>query len=275
MHPMLNIAIRAARAAGDIIVRNMDRIDRLKIVSKKNNDFVTEVDHKAEQAIIEILKQAFPDHGFLAEESGIEDGDAEYQWIIDPLDGTTNFLHGVPQFAVSIALQHKNKLEVAVIYDPVLQELFTAVRGEGAQLNNKKIRVTGHKGLAGSLLCTGFPYHDQSYLDTYIDTMKALMGPAAGIRRPGSAALDLAWLAAGRYDGFWEFNLKAWDIAAGILIVREAGGLVTDLHGKEDYLKSGDIIAAAPKVFPEMFKTINGCVRDSAYLNKTKTLGKK
>ena len=268
MHPMLNIAIRAARAAGDIIVRNMDRIDRLKIVSKKNNDFVTEVDHKAENAIIDILKQSFPDHGFLAEESGIQDANAEYQWIIDPLDGTTNFLHGVPQFAVSIALKHKNKLEVAVIYDPVSQELFTATRGEGAQLNNKKIRVTGHKGLSGSLLCTGFPYHDQSYLDTYIDTMKALMAPAAGIRRPGSAALDLAWLAAGRYDGFWEFNLKAWDIAAGILIVREAGGLITDLHGKEDYLISGDIIAAAPKVFPEMFKTINACVRDSDYLNK-------
>lgn len=275
MNPMLNMAVRAARAAGDIIVRNMDRLDRLKIVSKKNNDFVTEVDHKAEQAIIEILSQAFPDHGFLAEESGLKDKQSEYQWIIDPLDGTTNFLHGVPQFAVSIALKHKNRLEVAVIYDPISQELFTAARGEGAQLNNKRIRVTTHKGLAGSLLCTGFPYHDQSYLDTYLDTMKALMGPAAGIRRPGSAALDLAWLAAGRYDGFWEFNLNAWDIAAGILIVREAGGLITDLHGKEDYLQSGDIIAAAPKVFPEMFKTIHACVRDSEYLNKTKTLGKK
>lgn len=265
---MLNIAIRAARAAGDIIVRNMDRIDRLKIVSKKNNDFVTEVDHKAEEVIIDTLKQAFPDHGFLAEESGVQSQQAEYQWIIDPLDGTTNFLHGVPQFAVSIALKHKNKLEVAVIYDPVSQELFTATRGEGAQLNNKKIRVTPHKGLSGALLCTGFPYHDQSYLDTYIETMKSLMGPAAGIRRPGSAALDLAWLAAGRYDGFWEFNLNAWDIAAGILIVREAGGLISDFHGKEDYLKSGDIIAAAPKVFPEMFKAINAHVRDSAYLNK-------
>lgn len=269
MHPMLNIAIRAARAAGDIIVRNMDRLDRLKIVSKKNNDFVTEVDRKAEEAIIDILKTAFPDHGFLAEESGIKDEHAQYQWIIDPLDGTTNFLHGVPQFAVSIALKNKDKLEVAVIYDPVSQELFTAARGEGAQLNNKKIRVTSHKGLAGTLLCTGFPYHDQSYLDTYIETMKALMGPAAGIRRPGSAALDLAWLAAGRYDGFWEFNLNAWDIAAGILIVREAGGLITDLHGKEDYLKSGDIIAAAPKVFPEMFKAINACVKDSAYLKNS------
>ena len=184
MHPMLNIAIRAARAAGDIIVRNMDRIDRLKIVSKKNNDFVTEVDHKAEKAIIDILQQAFPDHGFLAEESGLKDKDAEYQWIIDPLDGTTNFLHGVPQFAVSIALKHKNRLEVAVIYDPVSQELFTAVRGEGAQLNNKKIRVTAHKGLAGSLLCTGFPYHDQSYLDTYIETMNPFPVDASPCRNP-------------------------------------------------------------------------------------------
>ena len=262
---MVNIAVRAARAAGNIIVRNMDRIDRLKIASKTNNDFVSEVDHQAESTIIDILRQSYPDHGFYAEESGKQDENAEYQWIIDPLDGTTNYLHGFPQFAVSIALKHKARLEAAVIYDPFSQELFTAARGEGAQLNEKRIRVSGHTGLKGALLSTGFPYTDQSYLDTYLETMKALMAPAAGIRRPGSAALDLAWMAAGRTDGFWEFNLNAWDIAAGALIVREAGGIVTDFNGSDGYLETGDIIAASPKVFPEMLKIIESCVRDSDY----------
>lgn len=266
MHPTVNIAVRAARAAGDIIIRSLDRIDQLKITAKRNNDFVSEVDKKAETAIIDILKQAYPDHSILAEESGEQDNNSEFQWIIDPLDGTTNYLHGFPQFAVSIALKHKNRLETGVIYDPMTQELFTAARGEGAQLNGKKIRVTARKGLKGALLSTGFPYHDQSYLDTYLETMKALMAPAAGIRRPGSAALDLAWLAAGRTDGFWEFNLNAWDIAAGILIVREAGGIITDFTGNDNYLVSGDIIAASPKVFPEMLKIISDCVKKGGYI---------
>ena len=268
MHPTVNIAVRAARAAGNIIVRNMDRIDRLTIATKRSNDFVSEVDHQAETAIIEVLKQSYPDHGIYAEESGLHDDSSEYQWIIDPLDGTTNFLHGFPQFSVSIALKHRTRLEAAVIYDPVTQELFTAARGEGAQLNEKRIRVSGHTGLKGALLSTGFPYTDQSYLDTYLETMKALMAPAAGIRRPGSAALDMAWLAAGRTDGFWEFNLNAWDIAAGALIVREAGGIVTDFYGSDGYLESGDIIAASPKVFPEMLKIIEPCVRNSDYAGR-------
>jgi len=265
MQPMLNIAVRAARAAGDIIVRNMDRLDRIKVVTKQNNDFVSNVDHMAEQTIIATLKQAYPEHGILAEESGTQSESSEFQWIIDPLDGTTNYLHGFPQFAVSIALKHKSRLEVGVIYDPVSQELFTAIRGDGAKLNDKKIRVTNQKGLSNALLGTGFPYYDQSYLDTYLETMKALMQKTAGIRRPGSAALDLAWLAAGRIDGFWEFNLKAWDIAAGALIVREAGGIVSDFHNKDGYLQSGDIIAAAPKVFPEMLKIIQDKVAGSNY----------
>jgi myo-inositol-1(or 4)-monophosphatase len=268
MQPMLNIAVRAARAAGDIIVRNMDRLDRLKIVTKQNNDFVSNVDHMAEQAIISAIKTAYPDHGILAEESGIQAENSEFQWIIDPLDGTTNYLHGFPQFAVSIALKHKNRLEVGVIYDPLSQELFTATRGDGAKLNDKKIRVTGHKGLNNALLGTGFPYYDQSYLDTYLETMKALMQKTAGIRRPGSAALDLAWLAAGRIDGFWEFNLKAWDIAAGALIVREAGGIVSDFDNQDGYLENGNIIAAAPKVFPDMLKIIQEKVKGSTYKNR-------
>jgi myo-inositol-1(or 4)-monophosphatase len=263
MQPMLNIAVRAARAAGDIIVRNMDRLDRIKVVTKQNNDFVSNVDHMAEQAIISIIKMSYPDHGILAEESGTQSENSEYQWIIDPLDGTTNYLHGFPQFAVSIALKHKGRIEVGVIYDPISQELFCATRGSGATLNDKKIRVTTHKGLTNALLGTGFPYYDQSYLDTYLETLKAFMQKTAGIRRPGSAALDLAWLAAGRIDGFWEFNLKAWDIAAGALIVREAGGIVSDFRNKEGYLESGDIIAAAPKVFPEMIQIIQGKIKDS------------
>ncbi len=268
MQPMLTIAVRAARAAGDIIIRNMDRIDRLKIVTKQNNDFVSNVDQMAEQAIISTILTAYPDHGILAEESGLQAESSEYQWIIDPLDGTTNYLHGFPQFAVSIALKHKDRIQVGVIYDPVSQELFTSIRGEGATLNDKKIRVTSHKGLKNALLGTGFPYYDQSYLDTYLETMKALMQQTAGLRRPGSAALDLAWLAAGRIDGFWEFNLKAWDIAAGALIVREAGGIVSDFENKEGYLNSGDIIAAAPKVFPEMLKIIQEKVNKSNYLRR-------
>ena len=265
---MVNIAVRAARAAGNIIVRNMDRIDRLNVATKRSNDFVSEVDQQAESAIIDILRQAYPDHGIYAEESGRQQEAAEYQWIIDPLDGTTNYLHGFPQFSVSIALKHKRRLEAAVIYDPLSQELFTAARGEGAQMNEKRIRVSGYSGLKGTLLSTGFPYTDQAYLDTYLETMKALMAPAAGIRRPGSAALDLAWLAAGRTDGFWEFNLNAWDIAAGALIVREAGGIVSDFYGQDGYLDNGDIIAASPKVFPEMLKIIEPCVRNSEYAKR-------
>jgi len=268
MNPTVNIAVRAARAAGNIITRNMDRLDRLTIASKRSNDFVSEVDHKAEQAIIEVLHQSFPDHGILAEESGQQHETSEHQWIIDPLDGTTNFLHGFPQFAVSIALRVKNRLEVGVIYDPVSQELFTAARGEGAQLNDKRIRVSGRKGLEGALLATGFPYYDQTYLDTYLATMKALMTETAGIRRPGSAALDLAWCAAGRTDGFWEFNLKPWDIAAGVLLVREAGGIVSDLTGGENFMSNGDILAASPKVFPAMLKLIHPIVSNSKYAQR-------
>lgn len=268
MQAMVNIAVRAARAAGDIIVRNMDRLDRLKVVTKRNNDFVSNVDNMSEQAIIHIIKDAYPDHGILAEESGKQSQDSDFQWIIDPLDGTTNYLHGFPQFAVSIALKHKNRLELGVIYDPVSQELFTASRGNGATLNDKKIRVSHHKGLNNALLGTGFPYYDQSYVDIYLATMKELMQKTAGIRRPGSAALDLAWLAAGRIDGFWEFNLNAWDIAAGAIIIREAGGIVSDFENKDGYLDSGDIVAAAPKVFPEMIRIIQEKVNASDYLKR-------
>ena len=255
MHPMLNIAVSAARSASKIILRHVDRLDRLNVDSKSRNNFVTEVDHMAEQAIIDTLLKAYPDHAILAEESGVQ-GESEYQWIIDPLDGTTNFLHGFPQFSVSIALLHRGKLEQAVVMNPLSQEIFTASRGKGAFLNDRRIRVTGMRGLEGSLLGTGFPYHDYTHLDSYLEMFRALLPRTAGIRRAGSAALDLAFVAAGRLDGFWEIGLNPWDIAAGALLVQEAGGLVSDFNGGQHFLDSGNIICGAPKVYSAMLKTI-------------------
>ncbi len=256
-HPMLNTAIRAARNAGDIIARAVDRIDRLKIKSKKDNDFVSEIDLQAEQEIINTIKKAYPEHSFLAEESGKQIG-SEYQWIIDPLDGTTNFLYGIPHFAVSIALRVKGRLEVGVIYDPLSQELFTAARGNGAQLNGKRIRVTDRRSLDGALLGTGIPYTEDQYkyMDSYFNMMKDLIPGTAGIRRAGSAALDLAYLAAGRFDGFWEFNLNIWDIAAGVILIEEAGGMVSGLRGEPDFLDKGSIVAGNPRIFKAMLQKI-------------------
>ncbi|MGM0690642.1 MAG: inositol monophosphatase family protein [Pseudomonadota bacterium] len=256
-HPMLNIAVRAARAAGSVISRSRDRVNDLTIESKKRNDFVSEVDHQAEAAIIDTLLRAYPDHAILAEESGAagQEG-AEFRWIIDPLDGTTNFLHGIGHYAVSIALERQGRLELGVIYNPVNQELFTAERGGGAFLDNRRIRVAPRKGLDGALLGTGIPFRDDQNLERYIATLRALHGPIAGIRRPGSAALDLAYVAAGRFDGFWEFGLKPWDMAAGVLLVREAGGVVIDNQGGDDYLDSGNVICANPKLVHAMLQAI-------------------
>ena len=258
MHPMLNMAIKAAHEAGDIIARSADRIDQLQIENKDKNDFVTEIDRAAEDTIIGILKKAYPDHAFLGEESGRHEGSGDkpnqYEWIIDPLDGTTNFLYGIPHFAVSIALKKDGKLDQAVIYDPMKDDLFYASRGGGAFLNKRRMRVSKRLSLSGALLTTGVPYRpDQDDLiDPYFQTMKALIVDTAGVRRPGAASLDLAYVAAGRYDGFWEFGLHEWDIAAGCLLVQEAGGLVGDLQGGSTHLKSGDIVAASPKVFKDM-----------------------
>ena len=255
MHPTLNIAVRAARSAGNVIIRNLDRLDSLAIHTKDRNDFVTEVDQKAEQEIIYTLRKAFPDHGILAEESGLREGD-DYQWIIDPLDGTTNFLHGFPQFAVSIALRHKGRLEHGVVYDPLRQELFTASRGAGAMLNDRRLRVTKRNSLDGALLGTGFPFKSQQHLETYLDMFRALFPNTAGIRRPGSAALDLSYVAAGRLDGFWEIGLNIWDMAAGVLLIQEAGGLSSDFLGGDDHLETGNLVAGNPKVFTDILKTI-------------------
>ncbi|NOR40784.1 MAG: inositol-1-monophosphatase [Gammaproteobacteria bacterium] len=255
MNPTLNIAVRAARSAGNVIIRNLGRLDSLSVHTKDRNDFVTEVDKQAEQEIIYILRKAFPDHSILAEESGAHQGN-DYQWIIDPLDGTTNFLHGFPQFAVSIALRHKGRLEQGVVYDPLRQELFTASRGGGAMLNDRRIRVTNRKTLDGALLGTGFPFKSQQHLETYLDMFRALFPHTAGIRRPGSAALDLSYVAAGRLDGFWEIGLNIWDMAAGVLLIQEAGGLSSDFVGGSNHLESGNLVAGNPKLFAEILKTI-------------------
>ncbi len=255
MHPMLNIAVRAARNAGRIITRNMDRVDTLSVDVKQRNDFVTDVDRQAEAEIIQTLHRSFPDHAFLAEESG-SSGDSEYIWIIDPLDGTTNFLHGFPQFAVSIALQQNNRLQHGVVYDPVNDELFTTSRGDGAWLNNKRLRVSKQKNLNYALLGTGFPYRSDQNIDHYLDTFREFVRNTSGVRRPGAAALDLAYVAAGRLDGFWEMGLNTWDMAAGALLIREAGGLIGNLRGEEGWWDSGNILAANPRIFHEMLQIL-------------------
>jgi myo-inositol-1(or 4)-monophosphatase len=256
MHPMLIIATKAARKAGAIINRASQDVGSLTVQSKTFNDFVSEVDRAAEQAIIDILKDAYPDHGFLGEESGESNQEAENIWIIDPLDGTTNFLHGFPQYCVSIALQQRGVLTQAVIYDPVRNDLFTATKGRGAFLNDKRIRVTNRAKLQDALVATGFPYRDFTHLETYLDMLRDMIKKTTGIRRPGSAALDLAYVAAGMVDGFFEINLSSWDIAAGALIVQEAGGIVGDFEGNESWLKTGNIVAGNPKVFAQMLQVL-------------------
>jgi myo-inositol-1(or 4)-monophosphatase len=256
MHPTLNVAIKAAREAGKIINRAALDIGALKIEQKDTNDFVSEVDRGAEQAIINVLKDAYPNHGFYGEESGKSNSEADSIWIIDPLDGTTNFLHGFPAYCISIALQEKGVLTQAVIYDPVRNDLFTATRGSGAFLNNRRIRVTQRTKLQEALLSTGFPFKDFSYLETYINIFRDMAKKTSGLRRPGSAALDLAYVAAGFADGFFEINLSPWDIAAGALLVQEAGGIVGDFEGNESWLRTGNIVAANPKVFGQMLQVI-------------------
>jgi myo-inositol-1(or 4)-monophosphatase len=252
---MTNIAVRAARDAGRILLRYFDRVDSLKVSTKQRNDFVTEVDKAAEAAIIETIRKAYPDHAILAEESGSHDGN-DYLWVIDPLDGTTNYLHGFPQFSVSIGLQFRGELQSAVVYDPLREEMFSATKGSGAYLNERRLRVSAHKGLDGALLGTGIPFRELEHVDAYLAMMKTLLADTAGIRRPGSAALDFSYVAAGRLDGFWELGLAPWDMAAGALLVKEAGGMVTDISGGELYLKTGNVITAGIGLHPDMVKAI-------------------
>jgi len=254
--PLKNIAIEAARAAGVIIVRAMKRLDRISIAEKQPNDFVTEVDQRVEQEIVSIIKKAYPSHSILGEEFGAIQGD-DYQWIIDPIDGTRNFIHGFPHFAVSIAISYKNKIEHGVIYDPLRQELFTATRGKGAMLNDHRIRVSARKQLSECLLGTGFAYRHQDKHNPIPGKILDVMIPASGdIRRAGAATLDLAYVACGRLDGFWELGLRPWDMAAGSLLIKEAGGIVCDIDGSEDYLKTGNIVAANPAIIRQLLKAI-------------------
>ena len=256
MHATLNIAVKAARRAATVINRASTQLDLLTVQSKSPNDFVTEVDRAAEQAIIEVLRDAFPGHGILAEESGESGPESEYTWIIDPLDGTTNFIHGMPQYAVSIAQTKNGVLEHAVVYDPNTNEMFTASRGAGAFLNDRRIRVSRRTRLNEALIGTGFPFRQFDHVDAYLGMFKELTQKTAGIRRPGAASLDLAYVAAGRFDGFWEMGLSPWDMAAGVLLIQEAGGLVSDLSGEANYLTTGNLVAGTPKIFGQLLPII-------------------
>ena len=262
LHPMLNIAIKAARAAGSIINRAALDLDVLKIGSKGPNDFVTEVDRAAETAIIDILLEAYPDHGILAEESGRTRGNrrGDYLWIIDPLDGTTNFIHGLPTYAVSIALAHRQgereQVQQAVVYDPARNDLFFASRGRGAFLNDRRLRVSKRTRLADSLIGTGFPFRKGDNFKRYLKMLEEVMQSCAGVRRPGAAALDLCYVAAGWYDGFFETGLSPWDIAAGSLMVTEAGGLIGNFTGEADYLHQREVVAGSPKVYGQLVQML-------------------
>lgn len=256
---MLNMALRAARKAGDLIERAYERPDTVKVEAKGHNDFVTEVDRAAEKAIVQSLRKAYPDHSFRGEESGtLEGSNPDYVWVIDPLDGTTNFVRGMPHYSVSIACLYKGQVEHAVVLDPIKREEFTASRGRGASLNERRIRVSGRRGLEGALLGTGIPFSGPALdkIEPYLATLAELAGQTAGVRRAGSAALDLAYVAAGRFDAFWEMHLNEWDCAAGVLLVQEAGGLVSDFQGGHRYMETGHIVCGSPKVFKPVLQVV-------------------
>lgn len=258
MEPMLNIALRAARKAGELIERATERVDLIAIEEKSRNDFVSDIDRKAEQEVLYHLKKAYPDHSFLGEETGASDGDSDYQWIIDPIDGTTNFLRGIPHCSVSIACMYKGQPLHAVVLDPIKRDEFTASKGKGATLNGRRIRCSSRNGLHGALIGTGVPFNGFAYdnIDAYLACLKEVAGQTAGVRRIGSAALDLAYVAAGRFDGYWEMNLKPWDMAAGILLVKEAGGMISDFKGGNQFMDSGNVLCAGPKVFKPLLQIV-------------------
>jgi myo-inositol-1(or 4)-monophosphatase len=261
MHPMLNIAIRAARSAGNLIIRSLQHVEHLEVTTKGRNDFVSDVDRLAEQEIINAIQKSYPEHAILAEESGLH-GDNEVVWVIDPLDGTKNFLHGFPHYCISIAVMVRGKIEHGVIYDPLRDELFTASRGAGAKLNDRRLRVTKRKELAGSLLATGFPFKYPQHLSPYLATFNAVFPQVADIRRTGSAALDLAYVAAGRLDGYWEIGLEKWDLAAGALLIEEAGGVVSDFVGGDDYYNNGKIVVGNFAIHKKILDSITPHLTD-------------
>jgi len=269
MHALLNVAVMAARRAGGTLIRNLVKLEKLKVEVKGHNEYVSEADRAAERAVIDVILKHYPDHAILAEESGAQGSEgADTVWIIDPLDGTTNYLHGFPVFAVSIGVQINGRMEHAVVYDPLRQELFTATRGNGAQLDEHKIRVSGQQELERALVGTGFPYRQaDSELDPYLGMLGKVVRKTSGVRRPGAAALDLCYVAAGRLDAFWETGLAPWDMAAGSLIIREAGGIVSALDGGENYLDTGHILCGTPKIYRDLAKLCAGDIK--AILQKT------
>jgi myo-inositol-1(or 4)-monophosphatase len=258
LHPMLNIAIKAARAAGSIINRAALDLEVLRVGTKGPNDYVSEVDQAAETAIIDVLLEAYPGHAILAEESGRTRGakDSEYTWIIDPLDGTTNFLHGFPVYCVSIALAHRGAVQQAVVYDPTRNDLFFASRGRGAFLNDRRLRVSKRTRISDSLIGTGFPFRKGDNFKRYVKMFEEVMQSCAGLRRPGAAALDLCYVAAGYYDGFFETGLNPWDVAAGSLIITEAGGLIGNFTGESDFLYQREVVAGNPKVYGQLVQIL-------------------
>ncbi len=262
MHALLNVAVMAARRAGNLLVRKMNRLESLKVEKKAHNDFVSEADRDAEAAVIDTVRKHYPEHAFLAEESGVS-GDSDHVWIIDPLDGTTNYLHGFPVFAVSIAVRVRGRVEHGVVYDPLRQELFTASRGDGAQLDGRRLRVSGRTSLEQALIGTGFPFrgHGKVSLPAYLDMLGRVITHTSGVRRAGAAALDLCYVAAGRLDAFWETGLSPWDLAAGGLIIREAGGIVSALDGSENYIDTGHVLCGTPKIYAALAKLCAGDIR--------------
>lgn len=263
MHPMLNIAVRAARKAGNLITRSYELPDTLEPDQKGSHDYVTQVDREAERLIIDVIRKSYPKHSIIAEESGESAGeDPDVQWIIDPLDGTTNFIKRLPHFSVSIAARIKGRTEVAVVYDAMRNELFSAARGQGAQLNGYRLRCSAVRGLEGTLLATGFPFKNKQHATPFMNILSKLFTQCADLRRTGSAALDLAYVAAARVDGYFEIGLKPWDYAAGELLVREAGGIVTDFVGDHNYLRSGNIVAGNPRMVKALLSNIRDELTD-------------
>ena len=264
MHPMLNIAVRAARKAGNLIAKNYETPDAVEASQKGSNDFVTNVDRDAERLIIEVIRKSYPQHTIIGEESGeLTAEDQDVQWIIDPLDGTTNFIKRLPHFAVSIAVRIKGRTEVAVVYDPMRNELFSAVRGQGAQLNGYRLRGSIARDLDGTILATGFPFKQKQHAATYMKLVSKLFTQCADFRRTGSAALDLCYVAAGRVDGYFEIGLKPWDFAGGELIAREAGALVTDFTGGHGFMTTGNIVAGNPRVVKALLASMRDELSDA------------
>jgi len=263
MHPMLNIAVRAARNAGNLIIRSLQHVEHLEVTTKGRNDFVSDVDRLAEQEIINAVHKSYPDHAILAEESGTHgNNDSDTVWVIDPLDGTTNFLHGFPHYCVSIAVIVRGRIEHGVIYDPLRDEMFSASRGDGAKLNDRRLRVNQRKELKGSLLATGFPFKFPAHFPAYLATFNAVFPQVIDLRRTGSAALDLAYVAAGRVDGYWELGLEKWDLAAGALIIEESGGVVTDFAGGDQYYQSGNIVVGSLALQQQLLDAITPHLTD-------------